>query len=712
MSEQIGESTQDIGDVSDTEEALRIAGAMIDAGIPIFAAPPCPAASGGTCARPGHTGREEYDLPNHWQKTVPSRMWIERWKPGWALAAVGGHAADFIDNDPRNGGDASMAELEAASHMPRVYGVAETPSGGQHFTIAPLGERKGELMPGVDYQGGTPDGEGLGFVWLAPTVRRSKHMDHLGERRPYRWLQPPDLEWLAEGGDESGAMLRSRLVAARARKNEPRGPDNREGRLFTEAEARAFCTPLLDRLKQAKIGQIEERANTAAAQLSHFVPEIWDTEFAFNVLMGALSETAYDPNRPEAGWVADKFRKVLSGENGRAPSDWKAQPRRTAEQAVEAVQPDAVAALLAEMRHPEQLADMPPPRHLVRGLLTLDSESWMIGPPGSKKSFVALDIAGHVARGQDWQGLRVTQGRVVMIVAEGAAGTGKRIKAWQTEYGQMDPHHDQVWILPRPVQARDAGAWATLVKACEEIKPALVIIDTQARVTVGLKENDATDMGIYIDAQRTIKEKTQACVLTIHHTGRQGGDARGSSALDGAQGTEIKIMPEAGSKLRAVLHSDKQKDIEEEPPMPLYFKRVELGQDEDGAPVSSLVLVSEDAWRAAEVSPLASDPDEGYQQGEIGQWAYALTKPNAKLLRIVLQVLYDLAGEHGRTEAKIRKATEAVRGKFRDEAEWSRLWRKAVELTLPGRPEERAVQRVRGESFALHSELLADVTDE
>ena len=33
------------------------------------------------------------------------------------------------------------------------------------------------------------------------------------------------------------------------------------------------------------------------------------------------------------------------------------------------------------------------------------------------------------------------------------------------------------------------------------------------------------------------------CVLTVHHTGRSGGDARGSSAIDGAQTTELKVNP-------------------------------------------------------------------------------------------------------------------------------------------------------------------------
>ncbi len=617
--------------------ALSIASRMIDAGIPVFAAEPCPAAHGGECSRPGHTGIEEYHLPPKWQKTVPSKVWLERWQPGWALAAVGGKAADWIDNDPRNGGDASMAELTAAGHMPRVYGVAETPSGGQHFTIAPLNERKGELMQGVDYQGGTAEGEGLGFVYLAPTVRRSKNMDHLGERRPYRWLQEPDLDWLTEGGDETGEMIKVRLSARRAAKNAPR-VDDRTERLFTEAEARAFCTPLLERLSEAAVGQIEDRANNAAAQLSHFVPEIWDADFAFNVLMGALSRTPYDPDHAAASWHADKFKAVLSGENGRAPGDWKAQPKRTPEEALAAVPHDAVEALLAEMLTPEQIKARPPKQYLIKGLVHLDSEVWLIGAPGSKKSFVVLDQAAHVASGQDWQGLKVTQGPVVIIAAEGAGGLGSRVKAWEAEYGRAMP--ECVHILPRPVQAANAGAWAVLVKACERLKPVMVVGDTQARITVGLEENSATDMGLYVNAISAVKQATGAAVFSVHHTGRSGGDARGSSALDGAQDTELKVVTGA-TPLTAELRIEKQKDLPEIAPLKLVFKVHTVGVDEDGDPITSLALCAPDQWSSADTEAEQMEPWEA---------------GHAVVIVQLFKVLRD-QGEHGGlTKAEARNA--------------------------------------------------------
>ena len=85
---------------AEAARALEIAGELIDAGIPVFCAAPDP-------WRPG-----EYYLPKQWERTVPSRTaWLDRWRPGYALAMVGGvresGGADMLDFDPRHGGDES-----------------------------------------------------------------------------------------------------------------------------------------------------------------------------------------------------------------------------------------------------------------------------------------------------------------------------------------------------------------------------------------------------------------------------------------------------------------------------------------------------------------------------------------------------------------------------------------------------------------------------
>lgn len=698
---------------------LDIARSMIAAGIPVFAAPPCP---GGACPRKGHeTGKHQYDLPPKWQLTVPSAVWLERWRPGWALAAVGGHTADFLDEDPRNGGTASIEELKAAGMMPRVFGVQSTPSGGYHYVISPLKEREtNAFMPGLDYQGGLPDGKGRAFIWIAPTVKRAKVAPYADVA--YSWLQKPDLDYLQEfESDDSIEGLRDRILVRKVKADgNERERVDLPRREFTEMEAQKFCSITLDRLQGADIGQIEELANSAACALSHFVPEFWSEQFAYAVLTSALGETAYDPNHAASAWTADKFHDVIAGVNGRAPADWEAirKPESVAEVIPEA---DAVDALLAEMLKPSEVIKRTPPRPLIRGLLNLDSESWIIGAPGSKKSFVATDMAGHVAAGIPWQSMKVTQGRVVMVVAEGAGGLGPRLAAWQLEHDR--PLSEDIFILPRPVQAADLAAWAVLIEACRRVGPALVVLDTQARITVGLEENSAKEMGIYIEAVRAIREATGACVLTVHHTGRQGGDARGSSAIDGAQHTELKVVSEKGSLVGKLL-SEKQKDMQHAHDLDLIFAVHETARDEDGEPVTSLALVADPYKRLAGQRERPADPAGSTRIKEPEEWTtWHVPGETAadQIKRQVLQALADVAGAgDGLTPAEVRKnVTErwypdrgatARSKKGVDEQTWSRTWTALETLEISGVGEGELIMIKAGRRFKINP--LALVTGE
>lgn len=171
------------------KEALEIARYLAENGCPVFVAKRDRSSSCG------------FRLPNGWQRTTPDPTVVDRWKPGMALALVTGALVDVVDVDPRNGGDLSALE----GVMPTVYGQADTPSGGTHSLIAALGVPKDVPSPGIDLQSGDANGNGRGFVFLAPTVRESK-VD--GRMKPYVWTTEPDVDVLAlVGGDETGAAL-------------------------------------------------------------------------------------------------------------------------------------------------------------------------------------------------------------------------------------------------------------------------------------------------------------------------------------------------------------------------------------------------------------------------------------------------------------------------------------------------------------------------
>lgn len=182
--------------VPDLPDDCDVARSLIAAGVPVFAARPA-LQDGVWQPKGGHNGCG-YWLPPKWQQTVSTANWLDptvpgyegkAWRPGWALAAVMGHGLDLLDIDPRNGGDASRAELVAAGQWPTAYAVADTPSGGTHEFVASLGVASlDNLMPGLDVKAGLPNGKGRGFAFIAPTVKAHKVT---GVLSAYRWRVQP-----------------------------------------------------------------------------------------------------------------------------------------------------------------------------------------------------------------------------------------------------------------------------------------------------------------------------------------------------------------------------------------------------------------------------------------------------------------------------------------------------------------------------------------
>lgn len=181
------------------------------------------------------------------------------------------------------------------------------------------------------------------------------------------------------------------------------------------------------------------------------------------------------------------------------------------------------------------LDNIPEPDPLVDDILYRDSTAWLIGPPGNGKSFLALDIAGCVAAGNRWQGHATSKGTVLYLVAEGLSGMRGRVRAWESSAGHT---MTDVAFLPIAVQAAQPGPWRAFCSLAAELGPALVVVDTQARVTVGIEENSAKDMGEFVHAVEQLRQATGACVLVVHHTGKSG-QLRGSTALEGAATTII-----------------------------------------------------------------------------------------------------------------------------------------------------------------------------
>jgi len=106
-----------------------------------------------------------------------------------------------------------------------------------------------------------------------------------------------------------------------------------------------------------------------------------------------------------------------------------------------------------------------------------------------------------------------------------------------------------------------------------EIGPVLFVFDTLARCIAGADENSARDMGLVVANLDRIRRATSACVLAVHHTGKDmTAGARGSSALRAALDTELELT---AIDERVTVKVTKQKDGAE--PKPMRLARIESG---------------------------------------------------------------------------------------------------------------------------------------
>lgn len=205
------------------------------------------------------------------------------------------------------------------------------------------------------------------------------------------------------------------------------------------------------------------------------------------------------------------------------------------------------------------LEAMPLPEYLVQDVIIVGTLVHMIGAPGSGKSFAALDIAAHIRLGLPWHGRAVSAGPVVYVLAEGARSYGGRIRAWRSHHQRSEPIGLHYVIMP--VQLGEPAEVRALLTAIATLDtpPRLIVIDTQARCSIGLDENSATDMGRLIAGAERIVRETGAAVILVHHTPRDAERERGSTAQRGAVDTTLLVQADGD---HVTMRIDRQKDGE------------------------------------------------------------------------------------------------------------------------------------------------------
>lgn len=256
---------------------------------------------------------------------------------------------------------------------------------------------------------------------------------------------------------------------------------------------------------------------------------------------------------------------------------------------------------------------------LVRDMVPTAGLSVLYGEPGGGKSFLALDLAMHVATGRHWFDRAVNQRGVVYVAAEGQGGFRKRVVGFRQEY--KVPAGAPLALLPESVDMHASPADADRIAAASKIIAerwnapiGLIVLDTMARVIGGGDENNAADMGCVISNASKIAEETNAHVLIVHHKPKDGSRTpRGHSSLLGAVEAAFEIEA-SGDGVRTMTVA-KQKDGNGFQRLAFTLSQVSVGHDEEGEQITTCVVTPTD-------------------QPEDGAGAYGWTPSGASLIAV------------------------------------------------------------------------------
>lgn len=560
-----------------------------------------------------------------------------------------------LDVDPKNGGDVRLRELiEEHGDLPPTW-WQRTGSGGTHFVFempadfTPTNSR-GRLPVGLDIRG-----QG-GQIVLAPSVSAVGPYEQLADApvlpgpawllemiRPLPPIEiPPGMEsaYMPQAPTDRGQAYAAAAVRAELSALEQATPGERNQTAFNVA-----CR-LIELARASWSGLTEE---DAAGEFVRFGHAIVDATFTERELWACWRSAARKVGYGEAVLPArpggtPQFHEwgELGGPPGMPPFSGSGSPSATGAPAPapagtsDPFDPFADAGVVAAALYPpyaagndlvttsvtsgdqsghtaphlrdfllrrSQLSRLPRPVPLIQGILWRDTDAWLIGESGSGKSFIGLDWAAHVASGRPWNNRRVWPGPVIWVVAEGASGVQQRVDAWELVYG---PVSDDLIVLPVAVQAalRSGRAlslspqWRQLMEVGAEVKPALILLDTQARMTRGLNENDNDEMGQWLEAVSVLRRASgNPCNLVVHHTGSGSQRARGATAIDGAQDVEWRAeRVGARSEMRGRIVLDKSKDGADGVAYPFAMKVHKLGWDPEAEEYVTSLTVSYDPF--------------------------------------------------------------------------------------------------------------------
>jgi hypothetical protein len=282
------------------------------------------------------------------------------------------------------------------------------------------------------------------------------------------------------------------------------------------------------------------------------------------------------------------------------------------------------------------------PTWLIPGILPASGIGMLYGQSGSFKSFLALDMSLCLAFGISGQwGAPPVKNDVLFLAGEGSVATAKkRWPAWML-WQDIEFRNDHRMIVKDRVPFfTDAEGWENVKADLADLraKPALIVIDTMARLTTGMDENSAKDATLITNFMESLARYYECFVLGIHHEGKDSSKgARGSSAFYANMDTVIATrLRQGGTELR--VKKQKDADVTDEV---RYFVPQEFG--------NSIVLAASEALPEEPKSNNAPRYDWASAQSVIETLGALKGETSTSVL------VAEIAGRHGIDKGLVKK---------------------------------------------------------
>lgn len=236
----------------------------------------------------------------------------------------------------------------------------------------------------------------------------------------------------------------------------------------------------------------------------------------------------------------------------------------------------------------------------VKGLWPSVGVAFVGGPSMSGKSFWVLDALARVRRGEKVLGRKSVPSGVLYVASEDAAGVRGRIAGLRLDRGALGGGFDFIGQAPDLTSLEDVEDLKATIyqaktkQAANGIALGVVAIDTLSASIPGADENSAADMSRVLRAVQELAIELEVLVLIVAHTGKD--ESRGlrgwSGLLANADGLIMLEAPEDGARGGTVV---KVKNGASGDRFGFALRVVELGEDEDGDPVTTCVIDEADA---------------------------------------------------------------------------------------------------------------------